>query len=93
MLFSITSIEEQKRIITFHNVTPELFWPQGKSVGLMDSEENFKMKMWIIKKQFKIRKITVRIYGRKSTGRRSVGIRYRKERTSGMFWIADILLV
>lgn len=43
-----------KRIITFHNVIPEHLLPQGKRVGLMDSEESFRMKIRIIKKRFKI---------------------------------------
>lgn len=41
-----------KRIITFHNVMPERLLPQGKRIGLTDTEESFTMKIHEIGKHF-----------------------------------------
>lgn len=43
-----------KRIITFHNVMPSNLLPQGRIIGLTDTEESFSMKVRIIKSHFKI---------------------------------------
>lgn len=43
-----------KRIITFHNVIPKHLLPEGKSIGLTDTEETFAMKINEIRKQFRI---------------------------------------
>lgn len=43
-----------KRIITFHNVMPENLLPQGKKIGLTDTEESFRMKVRILKEHFSI---------------------------------------
>lgn len=43
-----------KRIITFHNVMPKELLPEGKSIGLTDTEESFRLKVRIIKSRFKI---------------------------------------
>lgn len=43
-----------KRIITFHNVMPECLLPQGKMIGLTDTEECFRMKVRMLKKRFRI---------------------------------------
>lgn len=43
-----------KRIITFHNVMPEYLLPQGKMIGLTDTEESFRMKVRMLKKRFRI---------------------------------------
>lgn len=41
-----------KRIITFHNVMPKRLLPQGKRIGLTDTEETFAMKIHEIGKHF-----------------------------------------
>ena len=43
-----------KRIITFHNVMPERLLPQGKRIGLTDTEESFTMKIHEIGKHFQL---------------------------------------
>lgn len=43
-----------KRIITFHNVIPTIFLPNQKKIGLTDSENEFRMKVRIIKSRFSI---------------------------------------
>ena len=43
-----------KRIITFHNVMPFSTLPSGKSIGLTDTEETFRMKVKIIRSLFKV---------------------------------------
>lgn len=34
--------KKAKRIITFHNVIPASLLPQGRSIGLTDTEESFR---------------------------------------------------
>ena len=41
-----------KRIITFHNVMPANLLPQGKIIGLTDTEESFRMKVRMLRKRF-----------------------------------------
>lgn len=41
-----------KRIVTFHNVIPSSLLPQGKKIGLTDTEETFAMKLREIGKNF-----------------------------------------
>ena len=41
-----------KRIITFHNVIPSDLLPEGKKIGLTDTEEELRMKVRIIKRHF-----------------------------------------
>lgn len=43
-----------KRIVTFHNVMPEHLLPEGKKIGLTDTEESFRMKVRILKEYFSI---------------------------------------
>lgn len=43
-----------KRIITFHNVMPEHLLPEGKRVGLTETEEEFKMMICEVQKHFTI---------------------------------------
>ena len=43
-----------KRIVTFHNVMPERLLPQGKTIGLTDTEETFAMKIREIQRFFTI---------------------------------------
>lgn len=45
---------KSKRIITFHNVVPANLLPQGKMIGLTDTEETFRMKVRMLKKHFRI---------------------------------------
>lgn len=46
--------KKAKRIITFHNVIPASLLPQGKFIGLTDTEESFHMKIRILKSRFSI---------------------------------------
>ena len=46
--------KKAKRIITFHNVIPASLLPQGRSIGLTDTEESFHMKIRILKSRFDI---------------------------------------
>ena len=46
--------KKAKRIITFHNVIPASLLPQGRSIGLTDTEESFHMKICILKSRFSI---------------------------------------
>ena len=46
--------KDAKRIITFHNVMPESILPQGKRIGLTDTEETFRQKVRLMKSRFKI---------------------------------------
>lgn len=43
-----------KRIVTFHNVMPKNILPQNQKIGLTDTEEEFRMKVRILKKRFDI---------------------------------------
>lgn len=43
-----------KRIITFHNVMPSNLLPEGKSIGLTDTEESFATKIKEVRKHFRI---------------------------------------
>ena len=43
-----------KRIITFHNVMPAALLPQGKQIGLTDTEESFRQKVRFLKSRFEI---------------------------------------
>ena len=43
-----------KRIVTFHNVIPANLLPNGRKIGLTDTEESFRMKIREIQKHFKI---------------------------------------
>lgn len=43
-----------KRIITFHNVMPAALLPQGKQIGLTDTEETFRQKVKFLKSRFEI---------------------------------------
>lgn len=45
---------KSKRIITFHNVMPKSLLPQGKKIGLTDTEESFRMKVRILRRRFPI---------------------------------------
>lgn len=46
--------KKAKRIVTFHNVIPQNLLPNGKKIGLIDTEESFDMKIREIKKHFPI---------------------------------------
>lgn len=46
--------KKAKRIITFHNVMPASLLPQGKFIGLTDTEESFHMKIRILRSRFGI---------------------------------------
>lgn len=46
--------KDAKRIVTFHNVMPESILPQGKRIGLTDTEETFRQKVRLMKSRFKI---------------------------------------
>lgn len=43
---------KSKRIITFHNVMPENLLPEGKKIGLTETEETFAMKIREMEKHF-----------------------------------------
>lgn len=43
-----------KRIVTFHNVMPERLLPEGKCIGLTDTEETFRQKVRLLKSRYKI---------------------------------------
>ena len=43
-----------KRIITFHNVISAALLPQGKQIGLTDTEESFRQKVRFLKSRFEI---------------------------------------
>lgn len=46
--------KKAKRIVTFHNVIPQNLLPNGKKIGLIDTEESFSMKIREIQKHFSI---------------------------------------
>ncbi len=46
--------KDVKRIITFHNVMPEHLLPQGKHIGLTETEDTFRQKVRFLKSKFKI---------------------------------------
>lgn len=46
--------KDVKRIITFHNVMPAGLLPQGKQIGLTDTEETFQQKVRMLKSRFKV---------------------------------------